>query len=438
MDFILIKRKENDINLTQILLFLHFLNYYKTHVRPVWIGYTFTPVYAKFKNDWCKKIGRWYYAVLFILPLVLFLKLVLMYQHTVLWWIKLAVLVPWFVYTLFFFISDCVYKARVEAHNRSIKTGKHIRMRFGMPGSGKTSSEIYDDKLLADVQWNLICEEYKMLEPYLDTIPFWSQRKRERAEEVIEAYHYYQESGTYPCFWTSIPVFVDDVPANRLTAKHLLQEDRLPYRPSAVIDESNLVLPPELHRTNPEAVLEMGKFPRHYGDMHFGLTDQAKEGAFIGWRRCTSETMFMTGQKWVCKPRFLIWLKTFLLNHKQERGKTFVNFIRVLNKIINHIGYRKYSYILFGNEYIETRSKEKSFVLPCFLNCDYDDRAFRKGYRCINEPLKVSKWDSMEFSKQQIDEIFSKQIREMTKSQKQKNKATRKKKKEQEEFGEEL
>lgn len=119
-------------------------------------------------------------------------------------------------------------------------------------------------------------------------------------------------------------------------------------------------------------------------------------------------------------------------------AKAFVNFIRVLNKIINHIGYRKYSYILFGNEYIETKSKEKSFVLPCFLNCDYDDRAFRKGYRCINEPLKVSKWDSLEFTKEQIDDIFSKQIREMTKSQKQKNKATRKKKKEQEEFGEEL
>ena len=436
MNFILLENKKKDINLAEILLFLHFLNWYRTHPRQRCLGYTFSPLYASFKSSWCKTIAKYYWATLFLIPLMLLLKLILMYQHTWLWWIKLIALVPWFVYALVYFIADCVYKARVDAHIKSIKSGKHIRMRFGLPGAGKTSSEIFDDIVLAEVLWDEICEEYKMLEPYLDEVQFFPKRMRERAEEVIETYEYYQTSGTVPCLWTSVPVYVDDVPSNRLTAKHLLQEDRLPFKTSGIIDESELVLPKELHRTNPEVVLEMAKFPRHYGNFHFGLTDQAKEGAFVGWRRCTSENMYMTGQKWVCKPRFLIWLKKFLLTHKEKRGKTFVNFIRVLSKIINHIGYRKYSYILFGTEYMESKTEEKSFVLPSYLNCDYDDRAFRKGYRCLNEPLKISKWDSLEFTKEQIDEIFSKQIKELAKGKKIKAKSSRKKRGDEEEYGE--
>lgn len=402
----------------KLLIFLHLFFYWQRNKRRCEIGYTFKPFYASFKMSWCKIIGKFYYPILFITPTALFLRLILSYSANIFWWITIALITPWFVFSLINFVRDCVSKIRINIHNSSITKDKSIVMRFGNPGAGKTSSLIYDLKILADIMWNYICIQYKLLEPYLNEVKFFKPIDRERAEEIIEAYRFYQNSGTYPCLWTSIPVFIDGVPTNILEADHLIQEERLTFGSVGLIDETKAIIPPELHRTNPDSIVNMAKFPRHYAELHFGLTDQAKEGAFNAWRRCTAENLFMEKQKWILKPRLLIWLKDTLTLKMKSPTKFKVTILRIIGKITSCIGYRKYYYCSFGNEYKQTIEKTKTFILPTFLNADYDDRSCRKGYACLNKPLKVKKWTSMELTEEQIKNIFSSKIKDLAKGEK--------------------
>lgn len=428
VNFILVEKKQTTTQfvLAKFLLALHFF-FYSQHNKRLAIGYTQRPLYMKFKIDWAKTIGKFYYPFLFIAPCVLTIRLALSYINVLWWWIVIVVIGIWFLYALINLIYDCSCKIRIKTFNASVTADKSIFQVFGNPGSGKTSSVIYKCKILADIMWNRICIEYKMLKPYLEEIKFWPTLKRERAEEIIETYNFYQNSGTYPCLWTAIPCFVDGVPTNILEGAHIAQEERLPYGAVGVIDESRAIIPPELHRTNPDEILFMAKFPRHYGDFHFGLTDQAKEGAFNAWRRCSSENIFMEKQKWVLKPKFLIWLKNTITLRMKKPNKFKVTILRCLEKITSCIGYRKYYYSNFGNEYKQTIEKTKTFILPTFLNADYDDRSCRKNYKCLGKPLKVKKWTSLELTKEQADAIFSsKKIKELMKGKKEKQRENKK------------
>lgn len=423
VNFILVESKKkttSQFNLAAFLITLH-LFFYNQHYKRMQLGYTFKPLYMNLKMSWCKFIGKIYYMALFITPAILTFRIALAFTKSVWWYASIVIVGAWFIFALINLIYDISCKVRIKTHIASITKDKSIQMRFGNPGAGKTSSMLYDLKILADIMWNYICIEYKMLEPYLDDIKFFPTIKRERAEEIIESYNFYKESKTYPCLWTAIPVFVDGKPANILEGSHIAQEERLPYGAVGMVDESRAIIPPELHRTNPDEILFMAKFCRHYGDFHFGLTDQAKEGAFNAWRRCSAENTFMEKQKWVLKPRFLIWLKDkFILNMKKPT-KFKVTLLRVLEKVTSCIGYRKYYYSSFGNEYKQSIEKTKTFILPTFLNATYDDRSCRKSYMCLNKPLEVKKWTSLELTKEQSDRIFStKKIKELMKGKKEK------------------
>lgn len=399
--------------------FMFYVNLNKLHQRPAIQMEYYRPIYMNFKSDWCKKIAKYYYMTLFIIPAIIFLRIVLDYHDTVAWWVCLGLVSPITLFTLINFLRDIACKLRVLAHNASITISKYLKMRFGQPGAGKSSSAIYDSKIMADKENKEIEREYKLLTPDLDKVDRMESIARDRAKEIIEVHDYNVTSGAYPCLATTTPVYVDGVPANRLVADHLIQEEKLPYGTVGFIDEARQVLPPELHNTNPDCVLEMAKFSRQYGEFHFNLVDQAKEGAFVAWRRCTDSFDFMEDQKWVLKARFLFWLADFLTDRMKKPTHRKVAFIKVLKKIAKHIGYRKYYYTDFGNEYKQSISKTKTFILPSFLNADYDDRAYRKGYRARNKQLNVIKWNSMEFTEEQIADIHSKKIKELTKSKKQ-------------------
>ena len=65
-----------------------------------------------------------------------------------------------------------------------------------------------------------------------------------------------------------------------------------------------------------------------------------------------------------------------------------------------------------------SRSRTKTFILPTFLNCDYNSRAFKHIYRCENEPLVTLGWNSERLSSDEITEIFTKELEERAKGKK--------------------
>lgn len=404
----------------QLIGFMFFKYLEKLKTTPQLISKKMKPLYMTFKKTWANQIGNYFRLILVTLPTFTLVQLIINFEMTWKWWIPTIILAPFILINIINFIADVIYKSRVKAHNLSITTDKYVITRFGMPGGGKTSSLMYDMKILADLMWAEIKREYKLLKPYLDEIKFWPKQARENAEEIIEAYNFYKESKCYPCLWTSVPAFVDGVPANRVTADHLMQRKKLPYGAVVVLDEVSLILPQELFRDKPIEIKELCKFPRHFGDFHISTTEQGKDNMLIDLRRSSAENKCMVQQKWVLKARFLSWLYNFTLDHTKKTTKAKTTFFRIFKSIINSIGYRKYTYYDAGTEDRETKGKYKSFILPPYLNISYDNRAFKNAYRCKDEKFEFSSWEHMRLSKEELDEIFTKELQERAKTKQQK------------------
>lgn len=394
-----------------LFLFNFWRNYHLSFLVPR-IEYQITPLYAKFKKSWAQTFGTYFRFILVIIPSIILIRLILSFNNSLSWWIAAAICAPGIVISIFNFLADIVYKIRIKKHIESIETNKYVVLRHGRPGGGKTSSLLFDLKILSDLMWAQIVREYKLLQPYLNDIPFWNNRLKEDANEIIEAYNFYNNSNSYPCLWTSVPTFVDGVPANRLTANHLMQRDRLPYGSILMLDEVSLILPQELFRNKPIEISELCKFPRHFGDLHIGTTEQGKDNMFKDLRNSSSENICMVNQKWVLKPKFLIWFYNKIIDNKSNFSKSNVVFLRSLNRIINSIGYRKYRYYDTGTEDRQIIGKEKSFILPSFLNVTYDSRAFKNVYRCKDKPIIESSWDHLRLSQKEINDIFTKELQE--------------------------
>ena len=335
--------------------------------------------------------------------------------RNIFWWLFAIPIVTLLVILVYKTIAQVINERRVKIHNNSIPNNISVFVYDGNPGAGKTSSIANDEKHLADFMWSQICEKYAMYEPFLDEIQFWPQKEKEDALEIIEAYNFYQNSGTYPCLWSTVPMFIDGVPVNKLTADHLLQRERLPYGAVCLIDETSLVLPQELFKDKPYEIIEMCKFPRHFGDFHYGSTEQDEDSNIIYLRRVAGRRLHLLQQEWVQKPRLLLWIynKLFNLRSRKPFTKKTVNFFKLFNQYIRSFGYRKYWYTEEGF------SKVQSFVLKPNLCLEYDDRCYKNAYRCLNKPLNVSKWEYLRPSKRDIDEIFSDELKQRAKSKAQ-------------------
>ena len=258
-----------------------------------------------------------------------------------------------------------------------------------------------------------------LIKPFFKDIPHWPQKQREDAEEIIETYKYYEKSGTYPCLWTSFAVFVDGVPANQFTVDHILQRKRIPYGAVIAVDEFNLFIPQNIYRDTPYEIMEIAKFCRQWG-FSFKIADQSTDGTVIYFRRVSGRNRYMLEQEWVLQPRLLQWLLKKIIKSREELSPRQVNFCKILQKIIKASGYRKYYYIDTGTvKYKDEHAKVQTFILRSNLNVQYDDRAFKNGYRCKDKPLEISAWKNLRMSVEEIAKIFPDELKERGKSKAQ-------------------
>ena len=396
------------------------LNQFKREHQPLLLGWpNLDPEYLKFKKTLADKIALSIRPVLFGFFLILGILLIAFYNlHSVAWWFGVVLVAPWLLVCSIKTIKQIYYEKKIRDHINEIPDHIAAQTREGVPGAGKTSSLLHDLKILADIMWDKICKKYRMLEPYLEEIPYWKQKQREDAEEIIEAYNFYLDIGTYPCFWTSVPCFVDGVPTNRVTADHLMQRKRLPYGAVVMLDETSLILPQELFRDKPYEILELCKFLRHFGDFKVGSTEQDENSNLIYLRRVSGRTLTMLEQEWIEQPRILQWIYDKLLSWTKTMTKKKVCFFKVFEEIIRAMGYRRYWYYesTIG---VSSNPGIQSFLLKPNLNISYDDRAYKNAYRCKDEPLIQCSWEHMRLTKEEIDEIFLQELKERGKTQAQ-------------------
>lgn len=396
------------------------LNTFKKEKPRLCIGFQYRePQYLKFKPTTADRIAVSIRPTLMAIFIAIAIMQILFFNYTSwFWWTTVVITTPWLVLFIVSTIRQIHFERRVKQHYDEIPDNIAVQVREGVPGAGKTSSLLNDMKILADLMWDNICEKYRMLEPYLEDIPYWKEKSREDAEEIIEAYNFYQDGGTYPCFWTSLPCFVDGIPTNRVTANHLLQKERLPYGSVLVLDETSLILPQELYRDKPYELIEVCKFPRHFGDFKIGSTEQDEDSNLIYLRRVSGQTMSMLEQEWIQQPKILQWIYDKLLNKTKTMTKKKVNFFKMFNQLIHAMGYRRYWYIertlgVGGNSGIQ------SFILKPNLNITYDDRSYKNAYKCKDKPLIQSKWEHLRLTKEEIDAIFPQELKDRGKTKEQ-------------------
>lgn len=387
------------------------------HSKTLLLSYECKPLFLKFKKRTADRLALATIPGCLIIQCLL--TAILFHQinfRNIFWWLFAIPIVTLLVILIYKTIAQVINERRVQIHNNSIPENIYVYVYSGNPGAGKTSSISNDLKHLADYKWSEICEKYAMYEPFLEQIPFWPRKEKEDALEIIESYNYYQESGTYPCLWSTVPAFVDGVPANMLVADHLLQRERLPYGAVCLLDETSLILPQELYKDKPYEIIEMCKFVRQYGEFHFGSTEQDEDSNLIYLRRVAGRKIYYIKQEWVLKPRFLLWLYNKLFNRRAKRKFTAraVNFFKLFDQYIHAFGYRKYYYTEEGVTGVQ------NFVLKPNLCLEYDDRCYRNAYRCLNKPLKKSAWDYLRPTKRDIDAIFSEELRNLGKTKAQK------------------
>lgn len=394
------------------------------------------------KKDHIQKLARFHYFIEFLI--ILFIDFIYLktfgFNFT-----KLVLLIPLALLTVItsiYLIINLINIFRVMSHYDMVELFKYVILRMGEPGSGKSSSGIYDALILAEKLWKKLkfefwCIKNRIAKIYSGThlehkvvgldenkmpiveytrIYTGNKDKIKHAVEVVEAYEYYSEHKCIPCLWGDIPIFKNGVACSKFTADHLLQKRRVLYLGVAFLDEIGSMLPPELSNSKIRAIDLMFRFTRQYKEFRIISTEQDGKATLISARRVTAENKRMLQQKHILKPIVLNWLSSLLETKfvSKEPTDRKVNFITNLKTYVNNVGFRKFKYSDYGNLQVGNKggsgSKTKSFLAPPSLNCEYDDRTFKNLYECKDDAPNVEQFESLVLSEEEVRELFNEEI----------------------------
>lgn len=287
-----------------------------------------------------------------------------------------------------------------------------VIFKTGSPGSGKSSSGIYE-------AINKASKAYKRLRwyhwKYASQVIKWTAEGNnemlERWREVHSAYMLYNNNpDCIPCLWSNIPLKdLNGSMANELTIDHLYQRERLPAFSVVFIDEVGAMLGVEMSHAKEMLVSLYFRYCRHFGEFYILGTEQEGSNTYIDVRRVVGYTEYLDNQKWVCKPYpLMLLLAPFkaLFTKLQKGARRFGDIVGFIDSLINHVGYRKYTFTYEKNQ-MHRGGKLKgkgvfTYYLPSALNCTYDERTYRKFYKPIDEPLVARPYQSLTLAPQSI------------------------------------
>lgn len=178
------------------------------------------------KFDFVKFLGRTYYIRKFVLfcLLDLTLALVIIFSGFKLWLLVFAI--PLGIGTLNSFVElilDSFYRHKNKAFNNSLSQVARVGFSSGPPGTGKTSSKVYEARHKAKQLWGKLQEAYFFaLRLNKEKL---SQEQLSDYNAVVDSYDFYiNHPQNIPCLWSNIPIW--DENGNmcfKLTKKHLMQ-----------------------------------------------------------------------------------------------------------------------------------------------------------------------------------------------------------------------
>lgn len=396
----------------------------------------------KSKRDWIKWFARRHYIFNFtntlLIDLILLIIIGFNFKLLIVSIPLIILTIPLIILTIFNLINLIRYitlNSLVFLHKQEIwKEKSRVDFRKGPPGSGKSTQTLYEAVVLAEKCWNELQYKYWLYQGIQEK--YLSDFQKQEKQEVIEAFKFYNKENTIPCLWTNVPC-KDEFGrySNRLTSKHLLQKERLPYLSVLFSDEIGSEFEAQKGKVNPKLknLSLLGRFIRHFLDGFWRLTEQDEKKSFIDIRRVVERVVMCLTQTWIMKPLILYNFYEKLKNkriaevnkinkykfnsksyNKLERKtyRTSVKYSKLMKNLkhyIDCVGFRKY--IVEEREINESDGtilnlKQKTFYTESCLNIKYNDRCFHNLYKCKDKALKPCHFKCDFLTDEDISEMY--------------------------------
>ncbi len=396
------------------------------------------------KNKHIKLLAEYQYIFNFILYSLLLVVLVLIIGIPTIekiWLVSLyAVPLCGFAYNTPRFIAWLYAKARVK-HDAKTQAEfyqcRRVSVTDGEPGTGKTSSNIFNAKNLAEYNWRKLQIEYALLSPFARQIENGNDIEKKRHwKEVKEAFEFWAKHPyLQPCLISSVPLIdFKGRKTLKLTQGHIEQKKKSPYLSVWFEDEIGMSNPADGKRGKNKNlnISEAGRFIRHHFDGFWLNTDQDSGNIAIDLKRVVALNRTMLEQKPFLKPLILTGIYNYLcnrlikkfrdisdknFNHKVSRAravnKKYIQFLLNLNFYIKASGFRIYRFIDKGNKiksnplYKNEETNIKTQYVPSFLNCKYDDRCFANSYKAKNLLLEEEHFENLVLSVNELKDLMN-------------------------------
>ena len=332
-----------------------------------------------------------------------FLAIMLLVPYVVIFvWQGRAVLL--FLFVLVQLVSALMHYINYRAYKNAIDISKCVIIKCGAPGTGKSSSGLWQAVEMSKRLWVELQDKYWMLKQAIDKITKKGGTPPDKLlkdfKEARTAYEFYKNNECVPCLWTNIPVTVDGRYTNMVRRCHIEQMRRVTAYTVVFLDEVGAIVSVDEGRDKPLCISDFFRLCRHMGEFRIICTEQDRENVYIDIRRVVADNEQMLAQKWVLKPLVLLapfHVLRFMFRINRARLKFLAPVLRWLSKTLRYIGFRRFQAVSTGNtESAYTEDiKKRTYYLPTMLNCTYDDRTYREGYKVKNKVVNPDIFQSL-------------------------------------------
>lgn len=279
----------------------------------------------------------------------------------------------------------------------------------GPPGTGKTFTGSNVAYMLALEQWHKLKSDYytqrTMVSQWVKT---GESDKLEAFQALEQSYNFFKEheAENIPCLVSSVPLreYGTGRMSFKLTPELFRQIERVPEYTVIFNDESGLDQGAETSKTDDKDLLAFWRFCRHFFDGMFINTNQDGDQNGIYMRRSTDYVNHIYGQKWLFEPLLLkaryerkerrYYKRLALGKISKIRAEYIGQVLYYLKKYIATIGFRRVTCRKTTSEGASVGDIEE-IILPAIGGVQYDNRAYRKLYKCKDKPIKLQGWERL-------------------------------------------
>ena len=409
-----------------------------------------------YKLPFYKRFARYYefYKNLILSLLGLLVSAIIIFLLDIGLW-KLLLLVPSIIITI-----RCIVKLFKYIHANSNfdnwvsnqkSTSNHVSEYTGPPGTGKTLMQNLSTYFMAKYSWEELQFEYWLLLPKFKNPDFVPN---EDESEIIQAYNFYINNKGIPCLASNVPIYSYEYDRHSyiLTAEHLKQEERVPYRLVGAIDEMGTVCNLEMYKDRSNNyggsadMADFFRFCRQFAEMRCIGTEQEATNVYKDVRRVTAEIIKFKGVEPVQKPVFFNRLynkrkKKYIEDLDVKQSLKHSRKMLKLKRFLDNCGFLKIRYVYLTetgkdaegktvyNE--KTRDNGKDYILyvPCAMPIKYITRAYRPSYRALDKPLRLAVYEKLSLSKESSSKMLKAETLRLVAEERDKAKAEEDKRK---------